>query len=66
GGRIEVVDARGVPVADLDAAGGAVTLRPAPGQGVLRVERPGAPVIEQAVVPLGDVLVDRAGRSAGG
>ncbi len=38
----------------------------APGRGVLRVERPGAAVTEQSVVPLGDVLVDRAGRSAGG
>jgi hypothetical protein len=66
GGRIQVVDTRGVPVVSLDGGSGAATVTPAPGWGVLRVERPGAPVTEQAVVPLGDVLVDRAGRSAGG
>ena len=66
GGRVEVVDAGGVPVASIDGGSGAATVTPAPGRGVLRVERPGTPVTEQSVVPLGDVLVDRAGRSAGG
>ncbi len=63
-GRVEVLDAGGTPVAATTGGSGAITVTPAPGRGVLRVERPGAPVTELAVVPTGDVLVDRAGRSA--
>lgn len=63
-GRVEVQDTEGTPVPATAGGSGAITVTPAPGRGVLRVERPGAPVTELAVVPAGDVLVDRAGRSA--